>query len=159
MQVFIMRHGEASYHADSDPARSLTERGRKETAQMALWLRQKIAEIDWVLVSPYVRAQQTLDVVKNEFPLSPSSTIETFSALTPGGDATLSADYLMTLAQDGVGSVLVVSHLPLVGYLVSELCGGIYPPMFGTSAVAAITLDAETGNGSIDWQQAPSSLD
>ncbi|QBH96999.1 phosphohistidine phosphatase SixA [Limnobaculum zhutongyuii] len=158
MQVFIMRHGEASYHADSDPARNLTERGCKETAQMTRWLRQKIAEIDWVLVSPYVRAQQTLDVVKHEFPLSSSSTIETFSALTPGGDAMLSADYLMTLAQDGVNSVLVVSHLPLVGYLVSELCGGIYPPMFSTSAVAAITLDAETGRGSLDWQQTPGSL-
>lgn len=155
MQVLIMRHGEASYHADSDPQRNLTERGRQQTTEMAVWLRSQVAKIDWVLVSPYIRAQQTLDVVKAEFPLAATSTIETFSALTPNGDSMLSADYLMTLAQDGVESVLIVSHLPLVGYLVSELCAGVYPPMFSTSAVACVTLDAETGRGTLDWMQTP----
>ncbi|AKJ41667.1 phosphohistidine phosphatase SixA [Pragia fontium] len=158
MQIFIMRHGEASYHADSDPLRPLTDKGRQQTAEMALWLRKKIAEIDWVLVSPYVRAQQTLDVFKAEFPIPEPTTIETFSALIPGGDAMLIADYLMTLAQDGVSSVLLVSHLPLVGYLVSELCSGVYPPMFNPSAVACITVDPQTGRGTLDWQQAPDAL-
>ncbi|MDR0807318.1 MAG: phosphohistidine phosphatase SixA [Enterobacteriaceae bacterium] len=153
MQIFIMRHGEASYHADSDPQRTLTERGRQQSAEMAHWLRDKISAIDLVLISPYIRAQQTFDVVKTEFPLPESVTVETYSALTPNGDAMLVADYLLTLAQDGVESVLVVSHLPLVGYLVSELCAGVYPPMFATSSIANITLDPETERGTLNWLQ------
>ncbi len=43
------------------------------------------------------------------------------------------------LANEGVKTALVVSHLPLVGYLVSELCPGETPPMFTTSAIAAGT--------------------
>lgn len=35
--------------------------------------------------------------------------------------------YLQALANEGVATALVVSHLPLVGYLVSELCPGNAP--------------------------------
>ncbi len=50
--------------------------------------------------------------------------------------------YLQALANEGVATALVVSHLPLVGYLVSELCPG-NAPMFTTSAIACVTLDAD----------------
>jgi phosphohistidine phosphatase len=56
--------------------------------------------------------------------------------------------YLQALCNEGVSSALVISHLPLVGYLVSELCPGETPPMFTTSAIANVTLD-ETGKGSL----------
>lgn len=158
MQVLIMRHGEACPHAESDAARCLTERGRAQTAQMTIWLKNKISHIDRVLVSPYTRAQQTLDVIKYRFPLSEESEIDVLSELTPGGDSALAVDYLMALAKNGVESVLVVSHLPLVGYLVADLCPGVYPPMFNTSAIASVEIDAEKGAGSLEWQQTASSL-
>jgi len=47
----------------------------------------------------------------------------------------------------------VISHLPLVGYLVAELCTAQVPPMFVTSAMAAVELDDSTGT--LLWQQAP----
>jgi phosphohistidine phosphatase len=53
--------------------------------------------------------------------------------------------------------VLVISHLPLVGYLVSELCPGETPPMFTTSAIASVTLD-ESGKGVYNWQMSPCNL-
>ncbi|WP_159567129.1 phosphohistidine phosphatase SixA [Budvicia diplopodorum] len=158
MKVLIMRHGEASFHAESDADRNLTERGRVQTAQMAVWLRNKISHIDRILVSPYIRAQQTLNVIKHEFPLSESSEIAVLSELTPGGDSALTIDYLMALAQEGIDSVLIVSHLPLVGYLVADLCPGVYPPMFSTSAVACVVIDAQ-GIGTLEWQQTASSVD
>ena len=43
--------------------------------------------------------------------------------ITPYGNATLVADYLSVLQEEGTESVLLVSHLPLVGSIVSELYG------------------------------------
>ncbi len=45
-------------------------------------------------------------------------------------------------------------HLPLVGYLVSELCPGETPPMFTTSAIACVTLDAD-GKGEFPLAKSP----
>ena len=47
--------------------------------------------------------------------------------------------------------------LMLVGYLVAELCPGEVPPMFTTSAIASVTLDAE-GKGVLNWQMSPCNL-
>lgn len=158
MQVLIMRHGEASPHAESDAARHLTERGREQTAQMAAWLSNKSCPIDRILVSPYIRAQQTLDVIKHNFPLLESTKIDVLRELTPDGDSHQVVDYLMALGIDGVDSVLVVSHLPLVGYLVADLCPGVHPPMFNTSAVACVLTDAQKRSGSLEWQQTVSTI-
>ncbi|SQI38420.1 Phosphohistidine phosphatase sixA [Leminorella richardii] len=157
MRVFIMRHGEASFHAESDPARPLTERGVEETSQMALRLHQMVGDISCVLVSPYLRAQQTLETIRRAFPLSADVSIETVSQLIPGGDPGWCADYLTVLAQQGVSEVLVVSHLPLVSYLVSELSQGSASPMFSTSSVACVTLDDKTLRGRFEWQISPGS--
>ena len=67
--------------------------------------------------------------------------------------------YLEALAKTGVGSVLVISHLPLVGYLVSELCPEEAPPMFATSAIAGVSFDISTERGwftaCFDWRYWP----
>jgi phosphohistidine phosphatase len=68
------------------------------------------------------------------------------------------ACYLQALAQKGVKSALVISHLPLVGYLVSELCPQEAPPMFATSAIACVNFDAEACEGKLEWQVSPSKL-
>ncbi|MCL6408333.1 phosphohistidine phosphatase SixA, partial [Dickeya dadantii] len=64
MQVLIMRHGDAVLDAASDAVRPLSDGGRDESCQMACWLNEQDIDIERVLVSPYLRAQQTLDVVK-----------------------------------------------------------------------------------------------
>ncbi|MEH2921054.1 phosphohistidine phosphatase SixA [Samsonia erythrinae] len=156
MQVLIMRHGDALLDAASDAVRPLSDGGRDESRQMAEWLNEQPIDIERVLVSPYLRARQTLDVVKKVLPLPEEA--DCLNELTPGGDARLVSDYLQTLAREGVGAVLVVSHLPLVGYLVAELCRGETAPMFATSAIASVTLHAESGNGVLSWQVSPAQL-
>lgn len=153
MQIFIMRHGEASLHAASDALRPLTERGKAQSIQMAEWLAGYSTTIDKVLVSPYLRAQQTLASVKTVLDLAKEA--ETLEDLTPAGDEERLAAYLQVLAEQGVGSVLVISHLPLVGYLVALLCPGITPPMFATSSIARIDFDPSTAQGILVWQHQP----
>lgn len=156
MQVLIMRHGEAALEAASDSVRPLTQCGRDESHQMAVWLNAKPLDIDRVLVSPYLRAEQTLATLRSALRLPDGE--EVLPELTPGGDAALVACYLQALAKEGVSAVLMVSHLPLVGYLVAELCPGECPPMFATSAIAGITLDAASGKGTFDWQLSPAQV-
>lgn len=156
MQVFIMRHGDAALEAASDSVRPLTLCGCDESRQMASWLSDQALDIERVLVSPYLRAEQTLATVREALKLPES--VDVLPELTPGGDSASVACYLQALAQQGIKSVLVISHLPLVGYLVSELCPQEAPPMFATSAIACINIDADGTKGKLEWQVSPSKL-
>lgn len=156
MQVLIMRHGDAALDAASDAERPLTVRGRDESRQMAGWLTRQGVDIDRVLVSPYLRARQTLESLNGDLVLPEGE--EVMPELTPGGDAQLVCYYLKTLANEGLGTVLVISHLPLVGYLVADICPAEQPPMFATSAVACIELDAASGQGTLNWQVGPAQI-
>ncbi|MBC8946290.1 MULTISPECIES: phosphohistidine phosphatase SixA [Xenorhabdus] len=156
MFVFIMRHGDAAFDSISDAMRELTPRGCQESQKMALWLAQQLPDIDCVLVSPYIRAGQTLKVVRESLTLPDSE--EVLEELTPSGDAALVASYLQVLAIQGKKAVLLVSHLPLVGYLVSELCPVQTPPMFTTSGIACVEWDHQTAKGCLLWQTSPAHL-
>ena len=148
-----MRHGDAALNAASDSVRPLTECGRDDSLLMATWLKGHVESIEHALVSPYLRAEQTLAIVSDE--LAFSGQTEILPELTPGGDAERVADYLQMLSAEGESSTLVVSHLPLVGYLVSALCPQESPPMFSTSAIACVTLDPQSGKGTLNWQKSP----
>ncbi|TKI03859.1 phosphohistidine phosphatase SixA [Martelella alba] len=154
MQVLIMRHGDAALEAACDAERPLTVRGRDESRLMANWLNRNIVDTDRILISPYLRARQTLDVMREVMVLPDSE--EVLPELVPGGDASMVCCYLQTLANEGLESILVISHLPLVGYLVADLCPAEQAPMFATSAVACVTVDA--GASSLNWQVNPAQL-
>lgn len=156
MQVYIMRHGDAAIQAASDAARPLTQKGKDESVLMAQWLSRHEPKIDHVLVSPYLRAEQTLQVVRDNLTLPIQ--VGVMEALTPGGNATFVADYIRDLAVLETNAVLVVSHLPLVGYLVSELCPQEAPPMFTTSTIACINIDVAHLKSHVEWMMSPSQL-
>ena len=153
MKIIVMRHGDAVLGADDDAARSLTERGRQQSLAMSQWLGPQLPDIDRVLVSPYLRAQQTWQAISS---VLPCGLVETLDDLVPHGDVTHASDYLRALEGEA-HTLLVVSHLPLVGYLVADLCPGVTPPMFATSAMAAIEL--QQGRGHLLWQHSPHLLD
>ena len=123
---FFMRHGDAALDAASDSVRPLTVCGCDESRQMATWLKGQKVDIERVLVSPYLRAEQTLDIVGECMNLPKH--VDVMPELTPCGDVGMVSAYLQALANEGVATALVVSHPPLVGYLVSELCPGETPP-------------------------------
>ena len=149
MKVVVMRHGDAVLGADDDAARALTSLGREQSRAMALWLQQQLPHLDRVLVSPYLRAQQTWQTIGDLFG---EVRVDVLDELVPHGHAGPVADYRRALAGE-VENLLVISHLPLVGYLVADLCPVQTPPMFVTSAMVAVEL--QDGQGQLLWQQAP----
>jgi phosphohistidine phosphatase len=154
MKIFIMRHGEAGYCATGDADRPLTERGKadsiavlKQASEM-----QKIS-VDKVLVSPYLRAQETWQEIKGYVNTRGVSTCDD---ITPYGKSDRVFDYLMVLAElEQVSSFFLVSHLPLVGYLTSELVRDMTPPMFPTSGLICIDYMPETQKGELLWRLSP----
>ena len=152
MQLYLMRHGEAGYNAHSDRERVLTEVGRYQTELMSNWLARSVTEFDLVLVSPYLRAQQTWQEVSKHFP-EPRKWL-VMDDLIPSGDPSVAVDTLLAYADHfKADKVLVIAHMPLLGYMVSELVAGVEPPLFATSGLPLVDKHGESA--SLTWQQTP----
>lgn len=155
MQIYIMRHGEAENFAASDAERPLTARGIAQSQQMATLLASHLdGGLDQVWVSPYLRAQQTWQAMANLLPAVVK--VGSVDDITPYGDAETVAEYIKaTIETEQPQSLLLISHLPLVGYLTAELVADLQPPMFLTSAIAAIEYDPQSGSSELLWQHQP----
>ncbi|QSX28833.1 phosphohistidine phosphatase SixA [Shewanella cyperi] len=155
MQLFLMRHGEASYQAQTDRDRILTDTGRYHTRLMSNFLNGLVTEFDLVLVSPYLRAQQTWQEVSSHFP-EPRKWL-VLDELVPSADPALAADLVRAYAEQfKADKVLVIAHMPLLGYMVSELVRGTEPPLFATSGVCLIDVHMEQAHQV--WMKAPHNI-
>ena len=123
MHLFIMRHGEAELMANSDKARHLNTNGREQSRLQGMWLKSTALEFDKVLVSPYTRALETFDEINQVFEQQLSDKLEVWEGITPYGDFGLVSSYVALLEKEGHHNLLLISHLPLVGDIVKELCG------------------------------------
>lgn len=65
------------------------------------------------------------------------------------------ASYLTELAAEH-DNILMVSHLPLVGYLVQSLCPVAGAPMFATSGLACI--EWQDDKGVLLWLEGPHTI-
>ncbi len=159
MDLFILRHGEAVREASHDRERCLTGHGREELHGVLSSCRAELSGVRHLLVSPYMRAQQTAEIA-TEY-LDPAVVTRTSELLVPEANPTELLDYLQQIQQRGeLQSVLLVSHQPLVGVLLDKLCGfdvGRY--RMGTSALAFIQAHiVAAGLGDLRWLRQPETL-
>jgi phosphohistidine phosphatase len=149
-----MRHGQAETFAASDAERALTAQGRSVSFAVAnACVEQGVTHFDKVLVSPYLRAQQTWQEIASCFS---ADSVETCDDITPYGDSEQVADYVTAIADvEKLESILIVSHLPLVGYLTAEFVTDMVPPMFPTSGLIAIDYQPEKLTGQVLFNVQP----
>lgn len=130
-EIFIVRHGEASWEAESDAERNLTERGIAQADCAARFLAGNVAQMNRIFVSPYTRAQQTAIPILKAFSKDIGETARwlvpsTTAAQTLEGFAVAFASELEQ--EDGEGyknkACVFVSHQPLVSSLVAYLVDG-----------------------------------
>ncbi|WP_028109537.1 phosphohistidine phosphatase SixA [Ferrimonas futtsuensis] len=151
MQLYLMRHGEAGFDASVDSQRTLTDLGQREVLHMGARLTQELSLCELVLVSPYVRAQQSWICLQAALP--DDVQVETLEELVPNADPVLSHDVIAAYAEaHGAERVLVVAHMPLLAYLVREFVPGVEPPLFATAAVASVK--SEPG-AELQWLKSP----
>lgn len=156
MKIWIMRHGEASFNAPSDQARTLTPKGEQMAFQQGQWLGKRLQDqnvsLDKIIISPYTRTQQTaaqlsqgLQAVGYSQNLAAIS--ESWQGITPSGSPETVLDYLAFLRDEGAQQILLISHLPLVFDLVQHLTQFQHSVHFYPTVIAEI-----------DWQHAGSKL-
>ena len=116
MTLWLLRHGEAEARARSDAERPLTERGRKEVRRSAA--RQRGRPLQYILASPYLRAQQTAEIVREVLGLALPLTTADWA--TPDDSPREAANRLDSYP----GHCLLVSHNPLLGHLAGFLQHG-----------------------------------
>ncbi|MDN4503710.1 phosphohistidine phosphatase SixA [Alteromonadaceae bacterium BrNp21-10] len=147
MNLYIMRHGEAEQVASNDSQRALTSRGVQEAYSAGQWLASEQNNISLALVSPFTRTQQTYDSVIKAQTVQKTLTLD---LLRPDEQAEQVQDYIDGLLADdaNINSILLVSHMPLVCYLVESFTGE-HGPLFATASIVEIDYDAKTHRGQL----------
>jgi phosphohistidine phosphatase len=156
VNLVIMRHGEAEPLSSQDSQRQLTAKGRIEVSQMATWLSQHYLAMDWVVCSPFVRTKQTAELMLAQ--QGAETQFEILPELTPEGDCQQVQLYINArLEQAPDARFLLVSHMPLVSFLVETFTKAGCAPVFETSGLVCIDYRPHT-TGQLLERVAPSDL-
>ncbi|WP_432473877.1 phosphohistidine phosphatase SixA [Amphritea sp. HPY] len=117
MRLLLLRHGEAGFDAPSDYERHLTRGGVLRLQAMLNTAAGELSCVTRIVHSPYLRTVQTADLVQQQKP----ALLHSLEILTPDSSPQAVIDWL---SQQKDESLLLVTHQPLIGYLVSLLCEG-----------------------------------
>ncbi|NNG75516.1 histidine phosphatase family protein [Acinetobacter sp. ANC 4277] len=122
MQLTLVRHGEASPAVNgNDDKRPLTKRGHKQAQQTAEYLKDMIKP-DVFVVSPLLRAQETLAHLQHYFPNLP---VLVCNKIKPEDDAKSAVEWLSQLPYE---SIVVVCHMNVVAHISSLLTSEPFHP-------------------------------
>ena len=143
--LYLVQHGEAMAK-DQNPDRPLTERGEKDIRNLGEFLDRPAVPVETVFHSGKLRARQTADILSEH--LTPGLAPEEMAGLGATDPVAPAIDRIRE--QDR--SILLVSHLPLVGGIAGELVAGAEdrPPVAFTPGTAV----ALEHNGEEGWQVA-----
>ncbi|WP_343596303.1 phosphoglycerate mutase family protein [Acinetobacter sp.] len=111
MQLTLVRHGEAAPPINgNDTKRPLTARGHAQAEQTADFVAEKI-QPDVFVVSPLLRAQETLAYIQKKFTNIP---VLICDDIKPDDDAEVAVEWLSKLPYE---SIVVVCHMNVVAYI------------------------------------------
>lgn len=115
MQLTLVRHGEASPAINGDDTqRPLTERGHQQAEETGNFLKDTI-QPEIFVVSPLLRAQETLAHIKAHFEGVPALICD---KIKPDDDAKDAIEWLSKLSYE---SIAVVCHMNVVGHIAEQL--------------------------------------
>ncbi len=139
MQLTLVRHGEAAPPVDgNDAKRPLTALGHAQAEQTAQYL-NGIVSPEVFVVSPLLRAQETLGHIQAYFPAVP---VLLCDKIKPDDDAKDAIDWLSQLPFE---SVVVVCHMNVVGHIAEQLTHENFNPF--ALAEARIYSQSVIANG------------
>ncbi|UNW06128.1 MULTISPECIES: phosphohistidine phosphatase SixA [unclassified Acinetobacter] len=122
MQLTLVRHGEAAPPVSgNDSKRPLTERGHQQAEQTAQYLKD-IIEPEVFVVSPLLRAQETLAHLQHYFKDVP---VVICNTIKPDDDAKVAVEWLSQLPYE---SIAVVCHMNVVAHIASILVTESFHP-------------------------------
>lgn len=149
MRIYLIRHGDAVPEEDagSDRDRWLSPRGREATRILGRLLREQRVEPDVILASPLPRAVQTAELLAQT--LDYLDVVTSLRCLEPSAHPRVAANAVMSAS----GSVIVVSHEPMISSLGAFLLGRPAFPQFRTAQCCAIEDGKPTFSARADLDQ------
>ena len=122
MRLTLVRHGEAAAPINgNDIKRPLTATGHHQAAQTANFLKGKMKP-DIFVVSPLLRAQETLQHIQQHFP---QIEVLICDKIKPEDNARLAVDWLSQLPFE---NIVVVCHMNVVAHMAELLTGEYFQP-------------------------------
>ena len=173
MNIYIMRHGEAVDQfcrtESEDAKRPLTENGQLEAFKIGRWLAKTLPMLDEIYVSPYLRTQQTCKQVLKAIEKSDAFIHKVFEPITldfitPQGTAKEVREFIDEILLNNKNkdeselTLLIISHMPLVSHLISELTASSERFFFSTGTIAHTNYDREALQGEFIRIVSPSEL-
>ena len=117
MRLTLVRHGEASPALDGhDSKRPLTARGHLQASQTASYLKEQLTP-DIFVVSPLLRAQETLSHIQRLFP---AVEVMICDNIKPEDDAKVAVEWFSQLPFE---NIVVVCHMNVVAHMAEILTG------------------------------------
>lgn len=122
MQLTLVRHGEAAAPINGkDSTRPLTARGHAQAEQTAQYLKD-IVRPGVFVVSPLLRAQETLAHLQTYFKDVP---VVVCNTIKPDDDPKVAVEWLSQLPYE---SIVVVCHMNVVAHISSIIVGESFYP-------------------------------
>lgn len=115
MRLILVRHGEALPSPNGqDAIRPLSSRGQQQAQLTAAYIAEHYRP-DLFVVSPYLRAQQTLSALQQ---LCPEVPTQVYQDIRPDDPAAPAFQWLSNLTQE---TVVLVCHMNVIAYLAALL--------------------------------------
>lgn len=117
MKICLVQHG-LSVSEEVDPARPLSDKGRKDVEKIAEFLKGVGLKVSIIQHSGKTRAAQTAEIINAK--ITPSNGILQKQGLAPNDPVRPIRDEILKAQED----LMIVGHLPFLNKLASRLLGG-----------------------------------
>jgi phosphohistidine phosphatase len=161
-ELLVVRHAIARDRLKSmgqgmdDTDRPLTAEGRRKMALAARGLKQLHQEIDTILTSPLLRAQQTAQILSDHYP---ASRVTVCKPLSPDYN---SATLIRALNEEPGKRIAIVGHEPGLSALITTLIyskdSGAIQLKKGGVAQLQFNDNIASGKGTLQWLLTPKQL-
>jgi len=155
LDIYLIQHAQSKLEQE-DPARPLTDDGRRGIEKITDYCARLGVGFDWIYHSGKLRALQTAEILAR--PTNASDRVRSRAGLSPLDDVTPIREWLMKQAHQGYKSIALVGHLPFLDKLASLLVAGNESAgvvAFQNAGVVKLTPKTQSEGYRIHWILVP----
>ena len=153
MKVYLVQHGD-SVSKEIDPARPLSDKGRKDVEKIAELLQVMDLKVTVIQQSGKTRAAQTAKILNSKI-TSVKGNLQK-DGIAPNDPVEPLSDELMEVQED----LMIVGHLPFLSKLATRLLGGTKEQSFIAFQPGGVVCleKGEGDNWRLGWMMIPALL-